>query len=413
MYPTVPTYPSTFDFGQFSAFGGADNATVTFSASPEFASTSFSVKYDVGGTRPESDLSDKVVVTKTMKLKPAATRAADQAATRAGEPLPYEFVDNYTITVPAVADAPKRTYIDAWVYIHSFDGPGGTDSIRVRRYAGGDASKILYMDGAGKLQVGAWGTATQANMLFFKTHSVLGMSGTTNNDPFDATDVKYNPSAVVPTDTYSSVISGNISATTAINAFDPIYNTATNIKTYGRGDPCTLVGLSVADIAAMSDEELQQALDNSPWRLPTMFENVSFVGGPAVPVANATFSYWKDVKVGDPFFRFMSTTGSADEYTYPTGEISTSPKYNYFTTGTPGLAKFPLVAQGAVAAGTYTLPAVGNRDNNNAGMFRSMNNNVMYQGATKLTHSIIGSSLTITSIYHVGGHGKAVRCVAR
>ncbi|MDR2894887.1 MAG: hypothetical protein LBU97_05445, partial [Alistipes sp.] len=50
MYPSVPSYPSTFDFGQFSAFGGADNATVTFSASPEFASTSYSVKYDVGGT---------------------------------------------------------------------------------------------------------------------------------------------------------------------------------------------------------------------------------------------------------------------------------------------------------------------------------------------------------------------------
>jgi hypothetical protein len=361
MYPSVPTYPSTFDFGQFSAFGGADNATVTFSASPEFASTSYSVKYDVGGTRPENDLSDKVVVTKTMKLKPAATRAAAEATTRAGEPLPYEFVDNYTITVPAVADAPKRTYIDAWVYITSFDGPGGTDSIRVRRYAGGDASKILYLDAQGKLQAGPNGTVTAANVMHFKFGSIVGMGGGVENDPYDTSDVKFNPSAVIPTANWATVPLYEPTDWPAItNISSPEYNTFENLKK-GKGDPCMLIGYDVTTIKSWDETAFNAAMAAAQYRLPTVFDNIGLTGGPAAPIANATIPYWKDWTLTDLIYAFTASADSSPyEYTYPTGTSSTL-KYTYFTAGTPGVTKLPLVVQGKVAAGAYTLPSFGRR----------------------------------------------------
>jgi hypothetical protein len=231
-----------------------------------------------------------------MKLKPAATRAAAEAATRAGEPLPYEFVDNYTITVPAVADAPKRTYIDAWVYIHSFDGPGGTDSIRVRRYAGGDASKILYLDAQGKLQAGPNGTVTAANVMHFKFGSIVGIGGSEVGGAYDLTNLKFNPSAVVPTAGWATVpVYESIDWNAGLrNVSDPAYNTLENLKK-GKGDPCMLIGHTDAEMAAWDETAFATAMAAAEYRLPTAYENAYFVGGPAEPMSDQLEgSFWKE-----------------------------------------------------------------------------------------------------------------------
>jgi hypothetical protein len=417
MYPTVPTYPSTFDFGQFSAFGGADNATVTFSASPEFASTSYSVKYDVGGTRPENDLSDKVVVTKTMKLKPAATRAAAQTATRAGEPLPYEFVDNYTITVPAVADAPKRTYIDAWVYIHSFDGPGGTDSIRVRRYAGGDASKILYLASDGKLQAGANGVGGVANAIYFKGGSIVGLSGgRANNDPYDATDIAFNPSATfTPTSDYAAIpMYVAADSLTAKNISDLTYTNISNVRA-GKGDPCMLVGYSGVKLTTKTDQEIQEILDNALYRLPTLYESLSFIGGPTLPIAGATLPFWKDYKPGDKRFVFAVSNGSVSEITYPTGATSTL-KYNFWTDGAPGISKLPLEVQGAVTANFYSLVAQGYLNTDGAVTNRNLSSGYLTSTLFHVPDMIYRYHIGNSNVYPVeatSNYAFNARCVAR
>jgi hypothetical protein len=373
------------------------------------------VKYDVGGTRPENDLSDKVVVTKTMKLKPAATRAAAEAATRAGEPLPYEFTDNYTITVPAVADAPKRTYIDAWVYITSFDGPGGTDSIRVRRYAGGDASKILYLAADGKLQAGITGTVTQSNILFFKGGGVIGLTGSVDDDPYGTNDIKFNPSAVILTADWATIPRYEGSDWPAIkNVSDPAYVTLENLKK-GKGDPCMLVGYDAATIKGWDQTAFDTAMAAAQWRLPTDLESNSFVGGPALPIMPATVPYWRDFTIADQRYQFMVSAGTANQYTYPTGATSTAPKYNNFTTGTPPIAKFPLVAQGTLTAGAYSIMGQGYLSWRNGTYINNVRGHYWTSAVnnTSQAYFMLFDSLYIASYVADASYGFGVRCVAK
>jgi hypothetical protein len=398
--------PSTY--GQFTAVGGGQAATVTIAAQPEYATTSYSIKYVEGGTRPADDPSDKITVTMTPKLVLPTTRAATD----------YQFTDNYTITVPAVADATKRTYIDAWVYIKSFDGPGGTDSIRVRRYAGGDASKILYLSGD-KLAVGAWGAVTQANLLYFKFGSVVGVeSGATTAWNDNGSMVRYNPTAGVTPTTWESVPFYAPSDYPAImNVSDPeTYNTVANVRA-GKGDPCALVGYSAAEIAAMTDPELQAVLDAATWRLPTMMENVSVVGGPATPAATiiATSVFWKDKQLDSPNYNYASPSWTGNENTYPNGTANLT-TYTFYTAGSPATAGFPIVAQGTVAAKAYSFPATGYR-NATTGALTYVGTSGHYWSSV-LSSATSGFSLYFTSstVYpsstYSRAYGFAVRCLS-
>jgi hypothetical protein len=353
-----------------------------------------------------------------MKLKPAATRAAAEAATRAGEPLPYEFVDNYTITVPAVSDATKRTYIDAWVYITSFDGPGGTDSIRVRRYAGGDASKILYLASDGKLQAGPNGTVKSSNAMIFKFGGIVGLGSGTDGDLYDATDVKFNPSAVIPTDDYASVPVYELTEWNAeikdISSSE--YITFGNLKK-GKGDPCMLIGYTASEIAAWDETDFNSAMATALYRTPTTYEDVSLTGGPATPIAGATQTYWKDWEVGVLRYTFTSTEDSTPSTSaYPTGTTTTL-KYGFYAEGTPDVAKVPLVAQGKVAAGTYSLPAFQLRDTA-VGKLSNTGQNVRYQSSTPSTATAsyrLGFDAAAADPVWANSHnyGFNVRCVAR
>jgi hypothetical protein len=408
-------YPSTFDYGQFTAVGGGEAATVTIAAKPEYATTSYSIKYLAGGTRPADDPSDKIVVTMTPKLIPStATRATTN----------YQFADNYTITIPAATDVPKRTYIDAWVRIKSFEGEGGTDSIRVRRYAGGDASYILYLDEAGKLRAGTWAPTlvTQANLLYFKFGSVVGVeSGSTTAWNDNGSMVKFNPSGVTPM-TWPSVPFYAPSDYPAImNVSDTeTYNTATNVR-QGKGDPCALIGYTAQEIADMSDAELQTILDNAAWRLPTMMENVSVVGGPAQPAATIapTTVFWKDKQYDSPNYNYASTTWTGNEYTYPNGTI-TPLLYPYYTvgaSGNPATAKFPLVAQGNVAVGTYSFPTTGHRDRNTGALINVGVSGYYWSSvpssASQCYRLLFNDGLVYPNLGSTRNYGFAVRCVAK
>jgi len=64
----------------------------------------------------------------------------------------------------------------------------------------------------------------------------------------------------------------------SVNLVDSVFHTALNVKA-GRGDPCRLVGLNLADIAATPVGSLTiDDIDNGVWRLPTTQENRDFSG---------------------------------------------------------------------------------------------------------------------------------------
>lgn len=423
LYPDVAGYAFDPTYGQFTTEGGADEATVTFSASPEFAATNFSVRYVAGGTR--ADGSDKITVTRTSKLAPATratgakTRPETRAKTRAA--TPYPFTDEYTITIPYSGASRLRTHIDAWVRIKSFDGPGGTDSIRVVRYAGGGNARILYIDDQGKLQPrkdisSSIGKLTQENVLLFQGGSVVGMDAVTPEWADDGSVVKFNPSRV-PVTTWSSVPGYTAADYTAglTNTSDPAYNNVANIR-LGKGDPCALVGYSGAEIAAMSDAELQTVLDNAFLRLPTVLESVYFAGGPQEPIEGMTVPFWKDWKLGNGNVWYLSPVGNiSSNNIFPN---KTSPiRLDYWDTET-NMARFPFYAQGSIEAGYYSIVGYRSRNYNDGSMNAELNPSGYYLTSTiydgTLVHRLAFSNNSARPAggdYYTVPH--TVRCVGR
>jgi hypothetical protein len=241
------------------------------------------------------------------------------------------------------------------------------------------------------------------------------------DDPFDPADIKFNPSTIVLTTDYSKILAGSFKDYQAVrNVFEPEYNTVANIKTNGWGDACTLVGLSAADIKSMSDEDLQAAINNSQYRLPTNFENISFVGGPMLPVAQVNTevtSYWKDWQVGSSRYLLGSSEYGGADYSYPNGNNSPLAHPILYTAGTPGMVKFPMYAQGTVAAGAYSLPNLGIRygsANENLGKIKNLNTYAFFNGASRTLPSInTRAAVYVIPTYAFTAHGENVRCVAR
>jgi hypothetical protein len=145
------------------------------------------------------------------------------------------------------------------------------------------APYILYWHAAsGTMRLGKWttlvGAVKNANQLFFKFGGVVGFTNVVAADgtPWPgASAVKFNPVTGSPVySSYASIPSyteadwdadrKDVSAST--------YHSLANIK-LGKGDPCKLVGLTVAQIRAGT-------INNGDWRLPTHAELVAEYSSP-------------------------------------------------------------------------------------------------------------------------------------
>jgi hypothetical protein len=138
-------------------------------------------------------------------------------------------------------------------------------------------AQIIYWDSASStMQVGKWttqgGKANNSNQLFFKFGSVVGSTNVAVPDetPWPgASAIKFNPVTGAPSyATYTDIPYWNGSVTTDGYISSSSYHTLANVKA-GRGDPCKLVGLTVAQIQAGT-------YDNGLYRLPTSAENAGF-----------------------------------------------------------------------------------------------------------------------------------------
>jgi hypothetical protein len=198
------------------------------------------------------------------------------------------------------------------------------------------------------MQVGAWGDALDATnyaskMLFFKFGGVVGF---TNGETWDtSTSIKFNPSLAeitgygtspadsalpdVPgfttTDFYNGI--SNVSAAT--------YHTLANVKA-GKGDPCKLVGLTVAQIQA-------GVYDNGLYRLPTLAENQTFFGNESTS-NDTTYSTWtaNDANEANPATRTFKMSDPANAVLpaagfryYIGGTVDNRGTHGYYWSSTP------------------------------------------------------------------------------
>ena len=121
--------------------------------------------------------------------------------------------------------------------------------------------------------------------LYFKYGSVAGIfsaagqNQTLNTSPIPAvpafalSDVAWCPSIVTDWAGIPGVANG------VIVTIDAVFHNEVNVKA-GLGDPCRLVDLNLAYIAATSAGSLtRDDIDNGVWRLPTPQENIDFSGG--------------------------------------------------------------------------------------------------------------------------------------
>ncbi len=130
------------------------------------------------------------------------------------------------------------------------------------------SSNLLYWDGA-KPMVGTWGTVNQNNILFTKFGSIIAFTTVSDDDEWDAADVKFNPTDAVYHDYTTIPFYRNQTSQQGFISSDMYH--ADRYLWRGRGDICKLAGLTPAKA-----KELAKAgkLDryNSGYRLPTSIE---------------------------------------------------------------------------------------------------------------------------------------------
>ncbi|MDR1671646.1 MAG: hypothetical protein LBR57_03910, partial [Alistipes sp.] len=129
-------------------------------------------------------------------------------------------------------------------------------------------------------------------MAHFKFGSVVGfdLTGTVSGS---MTAIKFNPTNT----TWTSYGSNATSGTGIIPGFDTsdyetglrdvsasTWHNSTNVP-LGKGDPCRLVGLTVAQIKAGS-------IDSGQYRLPTRAENQAFLGSTSSQSAGSAYYTW-------------------------------------------------------------------------------------------------------------------------
>jgi uncharacterized protein (TIGR02145 family) len=207
---------------------------------------------------------------------------------------------------------------------------------------------ILYWDEASQtMQVGKWGGALNASnyaskMLFFKFGGVVGF---TNGEDWDtSTSIKFNPSLTAITG-YGS--SQNDSALPDIPSFtttdynngisdvsSATYHTLDNVLA-GKGDPCKLIGLTVAQIQA-------GVIDNGLYRLPTRSDNHTFFGSSSTS-NDETYSTWtaNDYNETNPGTRTFHKSDPANAIlpaagwrSYNGGTVGERGKHGYYWSST-------------------------------------------------------------------------------
>ncbi|MDR2891040.1 MAG: fibrobacter succinogenes major paralogous domain-containing protein [Alistipes sp.] len=349
----VTTTAATYTTRDANVFAAVDPAKTV--------SMPFTVTSEAGTTYVLEPANTEVRINKT-RVTESVTRAG---ATRAD----VVTKEVYTVKIPAGVG-----FLDATLTIDS-GGNLGTETFMIRRLWGGDASAILYFDINNTdpvLTAGSWdeivAAGAQGRMAMFKQGGVIGADDVTT---FGAAAIKFNPSstykypAEIPYVTWAEVDSG------ILNTSDPAYHNVANIRA-GKGDPCKLVGLRPSEVILMSDAQL--AAYESGWRLPTVYENLAFVGGPAdaFPLTEMTAGqFWKAWKIGGVPFVYATTGSTIDANT-----VNESHLYAYQTTGAanvtnPYLLKFP-VETSYVPAFSQKLPEIGYRGWDNGAIPQSV-----------------------------------------
>jgi hypothetical protein len=150
---------------------------------------------------------------------------------------------------------------------------------------------IYWHEASGTMQVGAWGlvvangAVNMSNMLYFKFGGVVGFTNVVVPGTAwpGASAVKFNPVTGSPSYAdFTTIPYWNGTNTTDGYISSNIYHTVANVKA-GRGDPCKLVGLTVAQVQAGT-------IDNGKYRLPTHAELVAAYSSPTFVAGNG----WTD-----------------------------------------------------------------------------------------------------------------------
>jgi hypothetical protein len=380
---TEPALGSTRLVGDATADGwvctvpsGAAGSGFELNLTSEFGTT-YAIEYIAGGTAADNTL----VVSKTKEFE-LATRATNG-----------HVAEGYKFLTPA-GTAP----IYAKITIISFEGEGGKAEMWLKRLADG---QVLYFGNDGKLSVANWdnSTVTMRNLAFFKFGSVIGFDNYYPVDtkwPADGSAIHFNPTKLVHGTDITAYAPVNYNTATSnalpyipgyvkadydanrrdISASD--YATVANLKA-GKGDPCKLIGYTGAQLAAMSDSELQAVLDNAAYRLPTRDENRLFTG--------------------------IDNTSYTAHWTAGDGSLAN-----------PGVAKLPAVATD-VPVGIYTLPESGWYSG--IGYAAPLFNQGLFWSSSlhEYEPTIYGSFMNVTSIvvHPTSGFqysmGCAIRCV--
>lgn len=255
-----------------------DTNTITFDAHSKYG-TNATVELLTG----KQAYLDAVTVTKTNTVTTYAQ---------------MQTVDSYQVEIPALVAGRDDFYFT--VTIHPSYGDG-KQAVEFKRVWGGE-DDILYFDPSDdyRLKLGKWGTDVTdvADLAYFKFGSVIGMIGDSNDTVWSPDYIKFNPSTLVPgvdITSYGNSSTGNnpphipgFVGTDYIGQkaiYGSYYTNFENIHR-GKGDPCALIGLTGAEIAAATTEAaFEQLLDgrsdtDKEWRMPDLLETQQFFGGP-------------------------------------------------------------------------------------------------------------------------------------
>jgi uncharacterized protein (TIGR02145 family) len=221
------------------------------------------------------------------------------------------------------------------------------------------------------MQLGAWGDQiTAANyktkMLCFKFGSVVGMD--LNSTAFSTANIKFNPMTTPSSVTNWATVPVYVSTDYLKNVSDASYHYKANVLA-GKGDPCKLVGLTIAQIKA-------GAIDNRSYRLPTRVDNSDFVGSGGLQEPGSEYYTWT-----------------------PNGENATNPSVGTILKGTANGAQFPASGYRSVEGEVW--------DQGRASFFWTSR---LYD-ETSAHHMYIGREYVQTSAYTAFQYGHPVRCV--
>ncbi len=360
------------DWGTLSAESGTNTAAATMTPDTSKIGTGVfnpttNVFYVSDGTKSTLGLTFKSSYGVDWTIQYSEGSGIEVVETGSVSTRAFTTTNTLTITIPAGDGA-----IEADIVVN--DGVDPRTVKVIRGTLSGDPSGILYLDQDGKLQSGEWGVDVFniAEIPYFKFGSVVGISSSMSDWEDGENCISFNPSTA-PISTYASIpVYTSDLFETIKDISDPNYTNVDNIKA-GKGDPCMLVGYTAAELREMSDDELQAVLDNARLRLPTVYENVQFVGGPDTKHPETKDGlFWKDWIEGSPNYNYKEDDSSdweGDEYTYPkgnTGDDENLERFDWWVTNgysrvNPSTGSFPIEAQGDTAKGAYTLPAAGIR----------------------------------------------------